>query len=155
MDILRARICAVERIAAADDTLSHQALARWDGSSHLAETAMPRTQGARRTVSCQEVPATRARSAGALTDPMITSASFCNGNGGQEVDLTNAARTVIARDEAHYAWQDGRCEIPFSFANVPSLAGYGLRLPGGNGHTIWLTPAQISNPIVRSITFFT
>lgn len=87
---------------------------------------------------------------GSLRDPMITGAGLCSGNGTQQIALTNAAGTVIARDNAKFTWQRGTCVLPFSFPDVPHLAGYGLRVPGGNGSTDWLTPAQAARPIHRS-----
>lgn len=84
---------------------------------------------------------------GALRDAMITQAQSCNDNGTQEVDLTNASGTVIARDTGSFTWQGGECVIPFSFSDVPHLATYGLTLPDGNGSTLWLTPQQAAKPI--------
>jgi hypothetical protein len=84
---------------------------------------------------------------GALSDPMITDAQSCNGNGTQEVDLTDPMGTVIARDTASFTWQSGKCVIPFSFSDIPQMTGYGLTLPDGNGKTYWMTPQQAANPI--------
>lgn len=88
---------------------------------------------------------------GMLVDSFITDKPSCNGNGTQEVDLTNAAGTVIARDNASYIWQNRRCVVPFSFTNVPKLATYGIRLPDGSGSIDWLTPAQVAKPIIRQL----
>jgi hypothetical protein len=85
--------------------------------------------------------------AGALSDPMITDAQSCNGNGAQEVDLTDPMGTVIARDTASFTWQSGKCVIPFSFSDIAQMTGYGLTLPDGNGKTYWVTPQQAANPI--------
>lgn len=87
---------------------------------------------------------------GSLGDPLISDSRSCNVNGKQEVELTNAAGTVIARDNALFTWLDKRCVIPFSFSDVPHLAGYGIRVASGNGSTHWLTPAQVSKPVTIS-----
>ena len=86
---------------------------------------------------------------GTISDPVITSAADCDGNGTIGVMLTNAAGSVIARDPAPFAWSGGSCRVSFTFSDVPRLAGYGIRVTGFG--TRWLTPAQAAQPV--RITF--
>ena len=60
-----------------------------------------------------------------------------------QIDLTNAAGTVIARqyDRSRPASGD-TCETPFQFSGVPTLATYGIRSASSMTGTRWLTPAQ-------------
>lgn len=100
-------------------------------------------------VGCSSAPAVT----GEIRDPYITNRADCNSNGTQEVDLTNAAGSVIARENVRYTWDGKACGLPFGFtSNVPSLPGYGLREPGIG--RVWLTPKQIQQPIKLTSTLW-
>jgi hypothetical protein len=96
---------------------------------------------------------------GTIADPMITSVASCNGTGGLDggIALTTAAGTIIARDQAaSFAWQGGKCVIPFTFSGVPQLAGYGIEAPGLGSGPAWLTPEQAAQAVrlkVEPVTF--
>jgi hypothetical protein len=62
--------------------------------------------------------------------------------GGEQIALTNAAGTILARRQVTFTKSGSWCALPFSFSGVPSLAGYGIRVVGLGGGTVWLTPAQ-------------
>jgi hypothetical protein len=85
---------------------------------------------------------------GTITDGMTANTgSSCNGIGTQQIALTNAAGTIIARDNSPYSWSGHACLITFSFGGVPQLAGYGIRVVGLGVGTTWLTPAQAARPV--------
>lgn len=85
---------------------------------------------------------------GSLTDSLIASKNDCAGNGTLSIALTNASGRIIARDNsAPFTWTGNTCVIPFSFSNVPNLAGYGIRVLGLGAGTTWLTPAQATRSV--------
>jgi hypothetical protein len=84
---------------------------------------------------------------GQITDTLIGSSIGCNpSNGTLQVVLTDSSGKAIARDNATFKWDGKACVVPFSFTNVPQLAGYGIRV-NGLGGTTWLTPAQAAKPV--------
>jgi len=89
---------------------------------------------------------------GQYRDTMISSRTSCVGATLQIV-LTDSSGKVIARDAAPFDWTSGACVIPFSFASVPRLPGYGVRISGISG-THWLTPSQASNPVRLTLSGF-
>ena len=88
---------------------------------------------------------------GAINDTLITSKIGCDpSNGTLQVALTDSSGKVIARDTATFGWNGKACMVPFSFANVPSLPGYGIKVIGLGG-TTWLTPAQAAKTVNLTI----
>jgi hypothetical protein len=82
---------------------------------------------------------------GSIADLMQPAKNGCGGGGdGEQIALTNANGTIIARQHVTFTKSGAWCALPFSFSNVPSLAGYGVRVVGLGGGTVWLTPAQVS-----------
>jgi hypothetical protein len=89
---------------------------------------------------------------GVITDTLITSSIGCNpSNGTLQVVLTDASGKAIARDQATFTWRHGACVVPFTFAAVPPLPGYGIRVAGLGGMT-WLTPAQAAQEVTLRLT---
>lgn len=89
---------------------------------------------------------------GTVIDRMTANTgNLCTSIGNQQVALTNAAGTIIARDDASYMWTGTACVIEFSFSDVPQLAGYGITIPGLGAGTSWLTPAQAAKPVTLSL----
>lgn len=89
---------------------------------------------------------------GKMIDSLITANGDCAGNVTPQVVLTSASGQVIARDDnAPFQWVGRACEVPFSFSDVPDLAGYGIRVVGLGTGTTWLTPAQGDRPVTLTL----
>ena len=65
-----------------------------------------------------------------------------------QIDLTNAAGTIIARQYDRSRPGSGdTCETGFRFSGVPALETYGIRLATSMTGTRWLTPAEAARPV--------
>lgn len=85
---------------------------------------------------------------GSVTDTLITAKSLCGGHGNTlQVALTSASGRVIARDDAPFRWTGSACALPFTFTGVPQLTGYGIKVEGLGGGTVWLTPSQAAQTV--------